>query len=302
MKTHSLLRLCAALVFPSLCASPLAAQEDDFNDANDAGWTRFAPLSAAGGTLFTNTAGAYQFSCQPSPDPANFGPSRAGSLRQDHSYGNFCVMVDIVSWNPAEDSSLGILARIQPNPGAGNVNGYSFTWQAQDNDVQISRITGEQPADLSGNPKITLTPGEGYRMVFTGIEDRLEGRIYSLDDLSAPLISVTATDSNYAAGTCGLVVFSDSNTRASAGFDNYFANDGTPPPVTITQGENGDILVSWDSKKGLGARLESSFDMQDGTWFPVFGYTAANGTTTYADPSVLELDSLFYRLRTGRQP
>lgn len=302
MNLHAIISRCAKLCLPALLVSPLAAQEDDFNDGNDTGWNRLAPLSAAGGTLFTNTAGAYQISCQPSPDPASFGPARAGSLKQDHTYANFCVMVDIASWNPAEDSSLGILARVQANPGARNVNGYAFTWQAQDNDIQISRITGEQPADLSGNPKITLTPGEGYRMVFTGIEDRLEGRIYSLDDLSAPLISVTATDSNYASGTCGLLVFSDSNTRASAGFDNYFANDGTPPPVTIARRENGDILVSWNSLRGLGATLESSFDMQDGTWFPVFGYTAANGITTYADPSSLELDSLYYRLRTGRQP
>ena len=34
----------------ALSVSMAVAQNDDFNDGNDTGWTRFAPLQAAGGT------------------------------------------------------------------------------------------------------------------------------------------------------------------------------------------------------------------------------------------------------------
>ncbi len=298
MNLNAILRRCTKLCLFAALVAPLAAQEDDFNDGNDTGWTRFAPLNPFGGTAFSNNGGSYQISCQPSPDPVSYGPSRAAGLRQDRSYDNFCVMVDILDWNPAENSALGILARVQSGPGQGNVNGYAFTWQSKDNDVQISRITGEQAADISGNPKVTLTPGQSYRMVFTGVDYRLEGRIYHHGDLTTPIIVATAQDSTYEGGTCGLLIFSYENTRCSGTFDNYFANDGTPPPIQATLAENGGMVVSWNTLAGLGAGIEYSPDLS--TWAPASGTATLSGERTLFKVTSAEgMDFAYCRLRTG---
>jgi hypothetical protein len=298
MNYPTLLHWCAKLCALSFFIQPASAQVDNF-DSGALGWTQFAPLAPFGGTSIAATGGTYNMACQPSPSAGMYGPSRAGSLRLDRSYSSFCVMVDIVNWNPAEDSSLGILARIQPNPGAGALSGYAFTWQSEDNDVQISRVTNEQPADLSGNPRVTLTPGGSYRMVFTGIGNQLEGRIYDLANLATPLITATANDNTYTAGTCGLLVFSDENTRCSGSFDNYFANDGTPPPLQISRAANGNIQVSWDAMLGLGATLEFGTDLS--TWWPSVGgtFTVEGGRVIYTDVSAVEFFKGFYRLHTG---
>ena len=299
MNLNNLLRHSLPALFIALSAVSSNAQTDDFNDGNDAGWTKYEPLETpgiGGSSGISVISGAYALSCEPSPNAAAFGPSRAGSLRQGTGYSTFCVSVDIVNWNPAEDSSMGVLARLQPNPGLGATNGYSFTYQGQDGDVQISRVTGETPVRVGNSPSVTLTPGQSYRMVFFGIGSYLEGRIYDSSDLANPIITASGTDSAYTQGTCGLVVFSDSNTRCSASFDNYSAGPGTPPPLSVSL-NGGTLAVSWNSAAGLCHSLETTTDFLN--WSALFGFTAAGGRTTYSEALDPILPAKFYRLRLG---
>ncbi len=293
------LRHCLPALFIALSSVSSNAQTDDFNDGNDAGWTKYEPLETpgiGGSSSISVTGGAYALSCEPSPSAGSFGPSRAGSLRQGTNYSTFCMSVDIVNWDPEEDASMGVLARLQPNPGLGATSGYAFTYQGQDGDVQISRVTGESPSAVGGSPSVTLTPGQSYRMVFFGIGSYLEGRIYHISDLATPLVTASGMDSTYTAGTCGLLIFSDGNTRCSATFDNYSANPGTPPPLTVGL-NGGTIAVSWNSAAGLCHSLETTTDFLN--WSALYGFAAAGGRTTYSEALDPMVPSKFYRLRLG---
>jgi len=93
------------------------------------------------------------------------------------------------------------VARIQPNPGLGATAGYSFTYQHNNHDVQISKITGEMWTAVPGTSKsLTLDPAKKYRFVFQGKDQHLEGRIYDLADLTTPVIVVQGQDATYANG------------------------------------------------------------------------------------------------------
>lgn len=293
------MKLLTVTLASVLLTTTAGAQSDDFNDLNDTGWTRYKPLAdlGAASASYTITGGTYRIASTESQLGAA-GPARAGATRPE-LYSTFCVMVDLVDWNPAEDSSFGILARIS-SIGLGTTNGYAFTFQGQDNDVQISRIDGEAPTSLSGSPPVTLTPGGDYRMVFFGIGGQLEGRIYDMADPLVPLVIATGTDTTYAGGTCGLVVFSDTNTATSATFDNYLANNGviTPPALTIS---NGELELTWDVENSLAHTLESSIDLD--TWSPLATLGAEDGKFLYYEPfGGFSSPAAYFRLRLGAPP
>lgn len=295
--------LTLAAAFPAL----LPAQTDDFNDGDDAGWTRLAPLAAAGGTTYSFENGAYKMACLPSPNPSAFGPARMASFRADAVYTEFCVAVDITGWDPAEDTSLGILARIQAAPGPGTTSGYALTWQGNDQDLEINRVTGEVPARITpgGLPipgdSLGIDPAQTYRMVFFGTGNYLEGRIYHLDNLAVPLIVATATDATFASGINGLIIFGDLNTRVSATFDNFRADSGeTPPPLAMQMSPSGDLRLSWPLEEALCWRFEASETLD--SWQP------AEPAHVEGETAVLELSGWtlravprrFFRFAKGR--
>jgi len=236
--------------------------------------------------------------CNPSQNPLTQGPARCGALRLDRIYSNFLVMVDIVDFDPAEDAAVGILARIQPNAGAGAVNGYAFTFQVQDQDVQISRVTGEAPTALAGSPAVSspLVPGGNYRMVFFGLGDYLEGRIYDMANPGVPLVTNSATDATYTQGTCGIVVFSDTNTRTSGAFDNYSASDGTRPAPDIAMGD-GVVRVSWPAAAYLAHDLHLSSDLVE--WIRATELIYEDGRAVFTDPVNPGMPRKFFRLKLG---
>jgi len=291
------LRCFTASLACALFAAPAAAQTDDFNDGNDTGWTRYAPLAAFGAAAtYSVTNGIYQITSPPSLNEAQLGPARAGALRAE-VYSTFYVSVDLVNWDPAEDTSLGILARIA-NAGLGATDGYAFTYQGKDTDVQLSRVDDEAPTSLSGSLELTLTPGGSYRMIFFGVGGYLEGRIYDMNDLMTPLITATGFDATYTSGTCGLVIFADENTRAAAGFDNYTAHNGaiTPPDLAIAGGE---LELTWNALTGLGYNAEWSVDLQQ--WSLLSTQGVAEGDFFYKELFIPAAASPFayYRLRLG---
>jgi hypothetical protein len=232
-------------------------QSDDFNDGNDTGWTHYDPFAGLGLPImnwsFPN--GGYRLrTTAPSPDPANAGPGRGGSLRSD-IYTNFFISVDIVNWNDTLPQSAGILARIR-NAGLGTTLGYAFTWDrgnptnATGGDLDISVITGEAPDGVSvtGSDSIHLTPGNSYRFVFIGRGPALEGRVYQLPDTNTPLNVISGTDATYDYGASGLVIYDNSDTGTSlcdVTFDNFVANDVEPPRLEMVFLEFGELAVAW---------------------------------------------------------
>ena len=232
--------------------------------------------------------------CEPSPDPVAYGPARAGALRPDREFSSFCVMVDVVEFNPLEDTSMGVMARVQEDPGPGNINGYVFSYQGSDHDVQISRVIAEVPEDISGTPAVQLTEGRSYRLVFMGFGTQLEGRIYDLADLTTPLIRVVANDAVYSSGMTGLVIFSETNSRVSAGFDNFFASDGTPPPLRVAQRGDGLVRLEWKADEALCGLLETSTDLAG--WSPYEAGVQISGEAATVSAAV-EPGARFWRLR-----
>jgi len=146
-----LLWLLVAAGAPGVWTLQLQAQEDNFNDNLDNGWSRYNPIGVASFSLLN---GAYRIRTAPSPDATIFGPGRAGSLLLGTNYGDFFyVSVDLVNWDDTLRQSVGLLARIG-SPGAGQTTGYAFTWDrgnasATSGDVDISRIDGEVPTGVA---------------------------------------------------------------------------------------------------------------------------------------------------------
>jgi len=232
-------------------------QSDNFNDGNDQGWTRYNPFAGVGANIATWTFpnGGYRIqTIAPSPDPANLGPGRAGSVRSE-IYTNFYISVDIVNWNENVPQAGGILARIR-NAGLGTTTGYAFTWDrgnptnATDGDVDISSITGEAPdgVTLTGSDRLHLNPGTSYRFVFIGKGPNLEGRVYQLPNTNTPVVQVTGFDQTYESGAGGLVIYDNSDgadQTCDVTFDNFYAIDSEPPTLQLVDLGFNEWAVGW---------------------------------------------------------
>jgi hypothetical protein len=205
-----------------LAAAPVArGQSDNFNDGNDTGWSRYSPLGVVGApATFSFPNGGYRIQAPTSPDPGQFGPARAGSFRQDATYSQFYVSVDMVDWDNTLDQAFGILARVS-TPGLGTTDGYAFSYSV-DGSIDISLVNNEAPTGL-GDANVMLDPAQDYRLVFEGNGPELVGRVFDLRDLITPVATATGNDATYASGIAGVFIFDNSGggQPADATFDNY---------------------------------------------------------------------------------
>lgn len=292
-----------ALLFFFLTLSALPAQTDNFDDGNDAGWTRFTPLAPLGGTSITFPNGGYRLACQPSPDPGATGPARVSSLRPEAVYTDFVACVDFSGWDVSHDTSMGLLARLQPNPAPGDLNGYALTYQGNDRDLEINRVVNEAGVRISTiRTNITLDPDKSYRMVFFGIETYLEGRIYDRDHPLIPLATITANDSVYSSGSSGILVFSEKNTAIGATFDNYRGSAGSAPAFQLNRTLTGGLNVAWNTEIGLSWRLETSAALLN--WSPQDPALLENGNTLVqlAAADLTSNATRFFRFAKGPLP
>lgn len=211
-----LLRSLSVLAIISL---PVVAQEFDFNSGNDAGLTRYDPLSGFGlGATYSFPGGDTYRIQAPSTAPltGTVGPARAGAY-SGVSYDDFTVSVDLVDWDAGLGQGIGLLGRGN-NIGLGTSDGYVFFYFPAFQQVAINRIDNESATVLPSpeNPLVALNPALDYRLVFTGQGAALEGRIFALSDLSTPLVTVTATDATYGSGFGGVLVAGTLAAPASA--------------------------------------------------------------------------------------
>src|SRR5688572_30600580 len=105
-----------AFLLLAILPSYVNAQSDDFDDGNDAGWTRYDPIGSHPqlpdiATFSFPNGNSYRIQTAPSPAPTQVGPGRAGSLRLDVNYTDFFICVDILHWNTNVNQAFGILDR-----------------------------------------------------------------------------------------------------------------------------------------------------------------------------------------------
>jgi hypothetical protein len=235
------------------------AQADNFNDGNDTSpapaWQRYNPIGT--GDYSFPGGNTYRFQTAASPDPANYGPGRVGSIRPV-DYTNFYVSVDIVDWDDSLHQISGVLARIS-NPGPGTTSGYMFSHDrgnpgsSTSGDMDIVRLDGEVGTSLptTGSDGIHFEPGKQYRLVFQGIGSNFLGQVFELPNTAVPVVEITATDSAYQSGNSGLVVVDNStdsgfNGAGDATFDNFVAAVGYPNKFdSFNDGDDTSPLPGW---------------------------------------------------------
>jgi len=315
--------LCAALACPRFL--PAQSLTDDFNDGNDTGWTRYDPLAGFGLTAtYSFPSGGYRLQTTYLTGMAQ-NPGRAGSV-VGPVLSDFYITVDAVNWDPNVRQSFGVLGRIG-TPGLQMTTGYAFTWDRGNptsstaGDVDISRITGEAPAEVpvtvitnayAVNDSFRLTNGHSYRFVFLGRGSTLEGRIFELPDLTNPKLVVRGTDTTYPSGRCGLVVFDNSGGQGQtdATFDNWTQSDVEPPILRVVEANTttGDLVLSWPGYASSFA-LESAAVLPAVTWAPVTDPIFAPGAfpldptnPNYLCFTSIEAGNKFFRLRRPPTP
>jgi len=236
-----------------LAPAAVRAQSDDFNDGNDAGWTRLDLRVVGTPSTYTfpsdgSGGSAYRF-FSPAPTVSTFGPARALSYRPDGAHTNFTVAVDLLRWDNNLDQGFGTFARAS-NIGLGRSVGYFFNYNPHQfpnlpvtaGELQINRVTREVPLTIA-RAVINLDPARKYRLLATGFGSYLVVKVYDLADLTKPLASADVVDTNYSAGTVGLLAFShvpaeqvtNSTSNADVTFDNFLAFGSAPtneaPPL-----------------------------------------------------------------------
>ena len=299
--------LALALLIPAC----LRAELDDFNDGDDVGWLKYDPIGSQLG-LAQNTwsfpSGSYRMQAAPTPNPAA-GPGRVGSLRQDVSYSNFHLEVDLLNWNPDRTNALGLIGRVQPNPGFGALSGYIFGYVSGDNYLALVRLDGERTRTIAGSLPfpIILTPGHGYRLTLTGKGTQLVGRLYDANDSNHPLAEVPASDSTYAEGTAGLVAFGVNGgvlSPVDVTFDNYAATDRARPrlQVELSPFTFNEMHVRWPQFEGEGYTLQrASSPIFDAIWTDVTNEMIPDGEN-FLHNAGMPAGNVFFRLRKTAAP
>ncbi len=252
-------------VFPRLAfsgvfiAAAAWAQSYNFNDGTDTGWVHVDVLTAYGGpNTYSFPAGpfgkGYRIQCASSDALASAcgacGTGRA-YVYQTNVYTDFYVAADIVNWDNTLDQALVLGGRINgvtdiaspcplPGPcapGFATTGGYVCNYDCNQAGVtasdvlggefQINRVDQETPTTLA-SAEVTLIPGKAYRIVFQGAGTQLTGQLYDLEDLTAPLVTIQATDAAYTSGVSGLISYSRDDTVSDVTFDNYLAAVSDP--------------------------------------------------------------------------
>ena len=225
-----------------------AAQQDDFNDGNDAGWVHFGlnAVGAAATYSFPDVGpGDKAYRVQsPAPPIPDAGPARSFSYRTN-VYTDFYAAVDAAGWDNTLNQAFGFLFRAS-NIGLGMTDGYVMNYDPNQGaggrgQIQINAVTGESPTTLAGG-NISLVPTHRYRFVLTALGSSLTGQVYDFNDLTQPLVTIAPDDPTYGSGVVGVFNFSRVNAatytnqitgKADSTFDNYYVSTASPDSVAF---------------------------------------------------------------------
>jgi hypothetical protein len=201
---------------------------DDFNDPGLIWPTMCFPdprqfeVNHVDGTLqiVAQTAGAYSRAVA-----APF----ALPQRQSFVHANFAMSVDILDWDlAAADQSFGLVARAStPSDDCSQVlESLVYMGLVQPQRGRLS-IYANPPNEVLRYDEFVYDPEKAYRLVFTGVGNRLRLRLFGLDDLTLPLAEVVVINSNLSRGFPAL--WANANTGAlDITVDNYFVSGARP--------------------------------------------------------------------------
>lgn len=242
-------RTLAVLGFTLLGTASVLAQSDDFNAGNDTGWTRFGldsqglPAPEYSFPSDGNGGKAYRIYVAPPPIAAA-GPARAFPYRAQVSYSDCFLAVDVINFDNSLNQAFGFVFRAS-NFGLGKTDGYVMNYDPNQasggrGQLQINRIHSEAPSTLCA-ANLSLTPNKRYRFTLSCVGTLMTGRVYDLDDLTAPLATIVADEGTYPTGNAGLFVFSRVNSSSytspagacDATFDNFMALPMVPQTVDL---------------------------------------------------------------------
>ena len=242
--------LClGALALGVLVGLPFLAvsQTDDFDDGDDAGWTRY---DRTGMATFTFPDGGYRLQAQ-SVGPVETDKALVLATRGE-DYTNFYAAVDLVNWDDNTvtnaRSAIGLAFRAA-DVGLGTTRSLVAYWtpaiSGGGNRVfSIYYLWSDFPISAVAATLVTLEPTNTYRMVATGVGDFIEAKLYDLKDLTTPVAYISGHLTGLGlegfdlpqSGKCGLFLYSRNNTTVTATYDNYVAAELdpglVPPPAT----------------------------------------------------------------------
>lgn len=229
---------------------PAAGQSDNFDDGDDAGWSRH---DKTGTSTFSFPDGGYHI------QGVYVDTAPLVLSTRSEGYTNFYAAVDLVAWDDNTvtnaRSAIGLAFRAA-DIGIGTTRSLVAYWTPAINGggnrlFSIYYIWNDNPLTAVAATFVTLEPTNKYRMVATGVGDFIEAKIYDLKDLTTPVSYISGHLTGLGldafglpeSGKCGLFLFSRNNTTVNATFDNYIAAHldpvavplpGTPHPIPGT--------------------------------------------------------------------
>lgn len=255
------------------CCPTLLAETDNFNDGDDAGWTRYTPVTAVSTPTFSFPQGSTYRLQATGARVQDLGPARVGSYLPNATNADFYVSLDLVDWDNSLDQIFGLLARMS-TPGLGTLNGYALTYatrtgRAATGQLEILRVTNERGTRLAGAfADISLDPAKDYRFVFVGAGINFTGMVYLLPDTVTPVATIAGVDGTYTQGLAGFFTYdngSPADNPVDVTFDNFVLFDRQPPALRVFLDDTLFINVSWETSY-QGWALQMTSDPLSGEW------------------------------------
>jgi len=220
------------------------AQVDDFNSGSlSSAWTQYVFNPALVSFTFPTSGDGKALRIQANPI-AGAAPA-AGAIAQTNTYTDFYVALDVVAWAEL-DQAVVLLGQWTPGGAAGLAEGTGMILNydvLQDGEgpgdrkggqLQINAIFPGFAAATRAAANITLEPGRSYRLVLQCVGSTYTGKAYDMNDLTTPLVTITADDTTYTTGLCGFLSFSRNGQTGvtDVTIDNYYAGATDPNPAS----------------------------------------------------------------------
>ncbi len=290
-----MIRLALAIILAAIGAA--WGQIDDFDDGNSDGWTRSDVLAQVGGTPaeFTFPDGnRIRLKSSPSPDPEALGPSRVGLFREDVSYTDVTVVMDMVAWDANLAQDFGILARAQ-TIGLGTTSGYALTVDVDEQTIYLSRLDNEVAVTLA-KIELMMEVGKSYRFRLSAIGNKISAGVADAVSPGEELVILEPEGEEEGGFTEGVNGFFTNSGVAEgstdATFDRFIAFDpsgpATPPQIASYERVEDSVMIGYEVpiQSGGDYVLESSADLQEwsilGNSSVPIGFTQGSFTATDA--------------------
>jgi len=170
----------------------------------------------------------------------NRGVLGAVPLAEIESYlhADFAMSVDILEWTTnlmatGAEQQIGFIARGTPtpidcSPGIFSTYSYMGLFRLRENSPATVTIYAYPPNEDLVSQDVTLNPEKAYRLVFCGSGSELTLRLFDLENLAVPEVSLQVTDTTLTQGIPGLWLNSGNGGAYDITIDNYGVR-GTKP-------------------------------------------------------------------------